>query len=585
MKYHPGEILQTEDGRTVHSHGGGMLFHGGRWWWYGEDKCRERAIDGSDPALVSADPAGMTKENMRLQKNDWGFTGVSCFSSADLLHWRDEGIVLHPDRNNPDSPIYKGKTIERPKVLFNPKTGRFVMWMHAENVPRNIIQAGVAVSDSPTGPFQFLKSYRPIDYPEGIPAHDPCRERTEGRTFNDMNVFHDDDGSAYLLYASEICTTLYIARLSEDFTDVERPVVLGKTWARCLPGDIREAPVAFKHDGRYYLLTSGCTGYAPNAVTWASAPSMLGPWTWGGDACVGPEAVTGYRSQPTVVVPVPGCEPGSFLYVGDRWNPFDHPDSRHVMLPFRVDRSRTVRIDWRPSWDFSVFEKRPAPGAPVLRYELLRLELMYAVDGIRLEWEPVPGADLYHIDRNGEELAATTETHYEPPFSLPGVPCSFTVRASNLSGGSSAASNACGYTFQTPRPCYLSDQAPIRSFVGYGVMRNDHNWKGQPLRIGSRIYAKGLWMHSRALAEWDLGGVYSVFHAGVGIDAGEAGGVSRFRVLGDGKVLFESGPVKVKEEPVGVRVDVKGVRILRLETTKEADMIAHAIWGDARVEV
>jgi hypothetical protein len=71
--------------------------------------------------------------------------------------------------------------------------------------------------------------------------------------------------------SSEDNATIYVSRIDGDFTDVERPPVEGKTWRRYLPGAFREAPAPSKHAGRYYLITSGCTGWNPNAADLAIA--------------------------------------------------------------------------------------------------------------------------------------------------------------------------------------------------------------------------------------------------------------------------------------------------------------------------
>lgn len=52
--------------------------------------------------------------------------------------------------------------IERPKVIYNERTGKFVMWFHLEHKGKGYSAAeyGVAVSDNPVGPFEFLYSSR-----------------------------------------------------------------------------------------------------------------------------------------------------------------------------------------------------------------------------------------------------------------------------------------------------------------------------------------------------------------------------------------------------------------------------------------
>src|SRR6185312_15764226 len=88
--------------------------------------------------------------------------GVHVYSSVDLYNWSDEGIALAV-RCDPKSPIARGCILERPKVLFNPRSKQFVMWFHLE--PRDTGYAtalsAVAVADKPIGPYQFVNAFRP----------------------------------------------------------------------------------------------------------------------------------------------------------------------------------------------------------------------------------------------------------------------------------------------------------------------------------------------------------------------------------------------------------------------------------------
>ena len=87
-------------------------------------------------------------------------TGVSCYSSTDLLKWKNEGNVL-PAVNDPASDLHPAKVLERPKVIYNAKTKKFVMWFHADSMNYAAARCGVAVSDTPAGPFKYLRSFRP----------------------------------------------------------------------------------------------------------------------------------------------------------------------------------------------------------------------------------------------------------------------------------------------------------------------------------------------------------------------------------------------------------------------------------------
>ena len=70
----------------------------------------------------------------------------------------------------------------------------------------------------------------------------------------------DDDGSGYIVYSSEDNKVLHIGPLTADFTGVT------PRYKRILVGRRRESPALFKHGPWYFLLTSGCTGWEPNAA-------------------------------------------------------------------------------------------------------------------------------------------------------------------------------------------------------------------------------------------------------------------------------------------------------------------------------
>lgn len=97
----------------------------------------------------------------------------------------------------------------------------------------------------------------------------------------DQTLFVDDDGRAYQLYSSENNATLYISELTDDYL---RP---SGRFTRNFIGASREAPAVFKHDGKYYMLSSGCTGWDPNQAELAVADSIMGQWKVLGNPCTG----------------------------------------------------------------------------------------------------------------------------------------------------------------------------------------------------------------------------------------------------------------------------------------------------------
>ena len=152
----------------------------------------------------------------------------------------------------------------------------------------------------------------------------------------DMTLFVDDDGVAYHVHASEENQTLHISELTEDYLDFTGRYV------RVLPGRQNEAPALFKRRGRYYLLSSGCTGWAPNAARSAVADSIWGPWKSLGNPCAGTNPHNGlgpektFGGQSTYVVPVVGRE-DAYVALFDEWRPEDAIDGRYYWLPVRFE--------------------------------------------------------------------------------------------------------------------------------------------------------------------------------------------------------------------------------------------------------
>jgi beta-xylosidase len=327
QEFVPGAVWPDVDGKPIQAHSAGVLEAGGVYYWYGEDKTL----------------------------GNFNRTGVSCYSSSDLYRWKRESTALPKEAMPPE---FRDKgVVERPKVLYNAATRKYVMWMHLDDSTYRTAQAGVAVADAPAGPFRFVRAFRPIQYDAGFAEHDRARQKQLGGTYRDMNLFLDEDGRAYVFYASEDNWTLYVARLDREFLDVERPAVEGKTWARVLVRDQREAPAPFRYRGRYYLITSGCTGWAPNAATYAVADHILGPYVQQGNPMAGPDADKTFFAQSTFVMRAPGAPEGSFIFMADRWNKDRLEDSRYVWLPFRVADDGSIRISWMDRWDLSWFRR------------------------------------------------------------------------------------------------------------------------------------------------------------------------------------------------------------------------------------
>lgn len=334
----PGEVWRDTDGQPINAHGGGVLFHGGVYYWYGELKEGRTYLPGVNQT--------------------WGGTrvlagGVSCYSSTNLYDWKNEGCVLPANARDPNHDLACENVIERPKVIFNRATKKFVLWLHQDSPDYQAARAGVAVSDSPTGPFNYLGSFRPNAgvWPINVTAKDRqpgkknilARDFKGGQMARDMTLFVDDDGKAYHFYSSENNATMHVSLLTDDYL---KPA--GK-YARIFVGRSMEAPAVFKRDGKYYLIASGCTGWDPNAARSAMAKNIFGPWTELDNPCHGDDAEITFGCQSTFVLPVAG-RPDRFIAMFDRWKKWELHDSRHVWLPLEFDPEGRPVVRWRDQW-------------------------------------------------------------------------------------------------------------------------------------------------------------------------------------------------------------------------------------------
>jgi Glycosyl hydrolases family 43 len=353
-EFKPGEVWLDNNGNAINAHGGGFLVYNETYYWFGEHK--ELGKNGAK-----------------------AIAGVHGYSSKDLYNWKDEGIALSMS-NDTTSMLQKGCILERPKVIYNKKTKKFVMWFHHELKDQGYKAAltGVAVSDKVTGPFRYINSFRihpkvwasnfTVEQQQAVAkaisngAKDlkqkdidgaiMVRDFETGQMSRDMNLFVDDDQTGYHITASEENQTLLISKLSDDYLSVTDEYV------RVFPGETNEAPAIFKKDGQYFMFSSYTTGWAPNPGRLSVSDNMMSGWKALENPCRGTdeEKKTTFRSQSTYVVPVIGKK-NAFIYVGDRWNANNLGDSRYIFLPVEFENGISF-LKWYDSWDLDFFKSK-----------------------------------------------------------------------------------------------------------------------------------------------------------------------------------------------------------------------------------
>lgn len=287
-----GTQFTDTSGNVVHAHGGGVLKVGGYYYWFGESRNADNT-----------------------------FKAVAAYRSTDLRNWEFRNNVL-----TQSSAAELGvANIERPKVIYNASTGKYVMWMHKENgSDYGEARAAVAVGDTVDGNYTYRGSFRPL-----------------GHMSRDITIYNDN-GTAYMLSAADENRDLHIYRLTADYLGIQS--LVGNFWNDAA----REAPALFKRGSTYFLITSGLTGWSPNQAKYATASSITGPWS--GWTNVGDS--TTFRSQSTFVLPIQGTATTSYLYMGDRWaGAWGGPvgDSQYVWLPIAFPSATTMSLSWYPS--------------------------------------------------------------------------------------------------------------------------------------------------------------------------------------------------------------------------------------------
>jgi beta-xylosidase len=185
-------------------------------------------------------------------------SGYDVWTSTDLVNWKPRGRVFKAPHGGAWAP----------DVFHNKRgDGKFYLYYtdSAPDAPQHGPfgkQIGVAVSDSPLGPFDDKN----VLAGGSIDAH----------------LFQDDDGRCYLYYVHIVDGFKILAqRMSDPLTKEGEPIeVLHPTepW-EMISGHVTEGPFMLKHDGTYYLMYSGTGADSPNyGIGYATSKSPLGPF-------------------------------------------------------------------------------------------------------------------------------------------------------------------------------------------------------------------------------------------------------------------------------------------------------------------
>ncbi|KAI1075975.1 carbohydrate-binding module family 35 protein [Whalleya microplaca] len=283
----PGGTWTASNNEHLQAHGAGVIQVNGTYYLIGEDKTGGSA-----------------------------FQNVNCYSSPDLVQWTYEGALLSRTTSGDLGP---NRVVERPKVLWNEATQKYVLWMHIDSSNYGDAKVGVATGDTVCGKYEYQTSFRPLNHQS-----------------RDMGLFADTDGTGYLL-TEDRENGLRILQLTPDYLSITASTYL---WP-----DSIEAPALLKLGGRYYMFGSRLTGWDPNDNVYSTSTALSGPWSaWATFADAGSKT---YTSQTTFVLPL--GEDGGAVYLGDRWVSGNLMASTYVWLPLTIEGT-SVRMANQVSW-------------------------------------------------------------------------------------------------------------------------------------------------------------------------------------------------------------------------------------------
>jgi len=177
----------------------------------------------------------------------WKSTSFTCWSSADLVKWKDEKVIL----DLPKDLTWAKERAWAPAIAY--KNGKYYYYFSAD------VNIGVAVADKPTGPFKDALG-KPL-----------VKKGTLRGQMIDPMVFVDDDGSGYLYFGQGNCN---MVKLNDDMVSYDSTKIVS-----IKPKGYNEGPFVFKRNKKYYLMWSEYDTRDPRySVAYATSDSPLGPF-------------------------------------------------------------------------------------------------------------------------------------------------------------------------------------------------------------------------------------------------------------------------------------------------------------------
>ncbi len=316
----PGKPWKDNNGVHINAHGGNVIFFKNKYYWYGEHK-----IAGKSEAQMADG-------------------GIHCYSSTDLLNWKDEGIVLSVSYTDSTADLAYGCILERPKIIYDKNQKKFIAYFKYYPRGTGYLKGyiGMATSNSATGPFIYKNKFlgASSDFGSG-----------------DFSMYENVDNNVYHLTVRKPDKTFVIGKLSKNRMQPE-----GKYQPVKGIEKHTEAPAVIFHNKKYFLLGSGSSGWKPNKARLFMADSLMGEFTDLGNPCVGRNphngigADTTFGGQSAYILKVPGKK-DAYIAMFDIWKPDTPIEGLYIWLPIVFEKG-IPKIYWKDSWNLNFFNKK-----------------------------------------------------------------------------------------------------------------------------------------------------------------------------------------------------------------------------------
>jgi len=184
------------------------------------------------------------------------------YSTTDMRHWTPHGPIM----NVRDFKWAKKDAWASQAIYKNGKYWFYAAVEHDDTHPGKAI--AVAVSDKPTGPFVDAKG-------SALVTNEMTPKGTHSWEDIDPTVMTDDDGTTWIAWGNRQC---YIAKLKPNMIEIDGPIT------EITPPHFEEGPWLHKRGKLYYLTYASLdrTTQRDEHVSYATAPSPKGPWTYRG---------------------------------------------------------------------------------------------------------------------------------------------------------------------------------------------------------------------------------------------------------------------------------------------------------------